>query len=1038
LTSSPLTASDVVTPTQYVFGSSVSVCSGTDGVYAACGAPKDTGAAAAGRAYLFLSKSDGVISEQTLTASDQNTANWFGSSISVVSGTDEVYVMVGAPGDGTFTTPGAYLYHSKSSEAFHIGDFTSPTDQEWQTKLSASDGDASDRFGNAVSIVSGSDGISCLVGAFESSSVDCSTAGSAYAYLSQSGATTASFQNSEQKLISSDGSTGCDYFGSSVSLISRSNTLYGIVGAKSGSINISGSGVSYLFTGSVGTMGDNLAFLGTSFAYKQDGKLFGMAIDNNAYDPAYCAYTPPCFYGESVARIEFTPQLAGTYTLDEIFQTAKVESILNTNDDRMAVLQTERQSLTTLQNQHKMPVSSSINLFGKFLKPSVTYDENGNAIEVGQDSLNKPSWVVSTRFESPVLDMNNSRYRQLYTSFNPLISGTYDWEPREIYSFADNGGSFSNPRGIALDVVNQLIYWLDTGFSPDRINRANFDGTNQETLATIDNGSRKIALDVGGDKMYYNTDTGFTAFHSATLQAQNPGELYSSEFDPGPAQGATNCIGMALDISARKIYWTDSVQDAIYRIPMDGTGSEGPVAAELLIDDTGAYPIEEPSGIALDVENGMMYWCGGPTTTNPRIYRAPMDGTGSAAVEVLCSLDILSSMDTPRGIDLDLERREVYWCDGAANEICRVGMDREPCCKIPEVLLSGIDTSFNIVLDLKRRNMFFDNLAAPGDMFKTEMDLYNRTNPRTMWTSYGDVPQGTKGVYFEIKESFPNVLNQNSPTTGSLLQACKFTIPEQSKSKVGKVRQTKEISEAIVAIPYFESTVFQDQLNENGEVETVDLTINLETGSVGGKHFVKVPRWNFDRQKENIERFGVAVPADQNLANTSSAVATTTISNMIERMKKYVIPPNLDFVKYNDIDPFAMYIFEFKHTLQQKELTDIWQGIMPDSALKMSNDEVVISHALSPFEFFGNIANKKIIGDMKFLVFKVKKKAKHNYYETTKDSTDDVRFNFEFQGDPTAGAIGLPGSYNWPYDFFSLVEGAKIEAKFTLKKKGGG
>ena len=111
---------------------------------------------------------------------------------------------------------------------------------------------------------------------------------------------------------------------------------------------------------------------------------------------------------------------------------------------------------------------------------------------------------------------------------------------------------------------------------------------------------------------------------------------------------------------------------------------------------------------------------------------------------------------------------------------------------------------------------------------------------------------------------------------------------------------------------------------------------------------------------------------------------------------------------------------------------------MPDSALKMENDEVVISHDLGPFEFFGNIVNEGICGEMKFFVFKIKQKAKQNYYEITEDAIDDNRFKFKFVGDPASTATSPEGSYNWPYDFFSLVEKAKIEAKFILKNKDEG
>jgi len=155
-------------------------------------------------------------------------------------------------------------------------------------------------------------------------------------------------------------------------------------------------------------------------------------------------------------------------------------------------------------------------------------------------------------------------------------------------------------------------------------------------------------------------------------------------------------------------------------------------------------------------------------------------------------------------------------------------------------------------------------------------------------------------------------------------------------------------------------------------------------------------------------------------------------------MKKYVIPPQFDYVKYQDIKPFVMYIFEFTTDLDQKDLTNIWQGITPVPALRMVKDEVVISHDINPYEFFGFTDPEvlgEVLGDMKFMVFKVKKRAKQNYYKLTEDSKDDERFNFRFQGDTIDSAIGIQGSYNWPYDFFSLVEKVNVEASYSLKVK---
>ena len=64
------------------------------------------------------------------------------------------------------------------------------------------------------------------------------------------------------------------------------------------------------------------------------------------------------------------------------------------------------------------------------------------------------------------------------------------------------------------------------------------------------------------------------------------------------------------------------------------------------------------------------------------------------------------------------------------------------------------------------------------------------------------------------------------------------------------------------------------------------------------------------------------------------------------------------------------------------------------------------------------------------MIFKVKKRAEKNYFNITADSTDDDRFKFEFNIDSEKKTPDY--SYNWPYDFFSLVELAKMETSIKL------
>ena len=69
------------------------------------------------------------------------------------------------------------------------------------------------------------------------------------------------------------------------------------------------------------------------------------------------------------------------------------------------------------------------------------------------------------------------------------------------------------------------------------------------------------------------------------------------------------------------------------------------------------------------------------------------------------------------------------------------------------------------------------------------------------------------------------------------------------------------------------------------------------------------------------------------------------------------------------------------------------------------------------------------------MVYKVKRKAEKNYFNVTTDSQDDPRFKFEFNIESEKTTPDY--SYNWPYDFFSLVELAKLDASVTLSDSGG-
>ncbi len=282
---------------------------------------------------------------------------------------------------------------------------------------------------------------------------------------------------------------------------------------------------------------------------------------------------------------------------------------------------------------------------------------------------------------------------------------------------------------------------------------------------------------------------------------------------------------------------------------------------------------------------------------------------------------------------------------------------------------------------------------------------------RGMWSGYGKIPTGSKGITIELAESFPLQLDLrnnrvSSMNTGSLLKQVGFTA--ESK-KIGQLAETKQISEAIVAIPF------------------VDGAIEGKTVYIDGHHFFAINPFILDEQKTRIE--------------LNTVENETSITRMIRSMKQYVIPPNFDFLTYyknpkitqtnsQNIDPFVMYIFEFTHTLDQQDLSDIWQGVMPKIAITAQKDEITFSHKIGQNELFGK--NFNLPSNMRWMIFKVKKKAEWNYFAVTENIADDDRFKFNFANSQVAKTPEY--SYNWPYDYFSLVELAKVDVSYTFTK----
>ncbi|MDP3987035.1 MAG: hypothetical protein Q8P81_02300, partial [Nanoarchaeota archaeon] len=218
---------------------------------------------------------------------------------------------------------------------------------------------------------------------------------------------------------------------------------------------------------------------------------------------------------------------------------------------------------------------------------------------------------------------------------------------------------------------------------------------------------------------------------------------------------------------------------------------------------------------------------------------------------------------------------------------------------------------------------------------------------------------------------------------------------QKTQKKIGRISKEKEIREAVVAIPFI----------ENGN----------------NKSFFKIKRRLIDIASGKIQ------PRD------SEQKPGDSIVNMVKSLQRYVLPPKFDFLTYSTIDPFAVYVFEFKHLLTKQDLKDIWQNLTPEITKNIIEQETSVEHKFGDNE----IMNKGFGGNVRWLVFKIKQKANWNYFAITADSSDDDRFKFNFNiGGKGSSKGSVPEyNYNWPYDYFSLVDRIKINTDVTIAGK---
>ena len=349
-------------------------------------------------------------------------------------------------------------------------------------------------------------------------------------------------------------------------------------------------------------------------------------------------------------------------------------------------------------------------------------------------------------------------------------------------------------------------------------------------------------------------------------------------------------------------------------------------------------------------------------------------------------------------------------------------------------------------------------------------EILNKTNisyltaSTGMWHQSGTVLNDgdLKGYYLSI-ESGEEDINSNKGDLASelgfidksLKSDKNYSARPLNSKRLGTLAKEKTISESVIAIPYY--------LLESDKIKLFDLN-KTELAKARGYNSKIKDSFSYNLQRAKAKSELEEIENDYlDWFDSVGHDSVSSISYQLRMMEKYVLPPHFDFIKNEKVNPHVMYFFQFKSKLEESDLARIWQNLYPRSPtgpgclkkgkiqkLQRETDVQYITGFLDTTilpEELGVVSNYEnyelfLENNVRWLVFKVKLRSKNQLSEAKNFSiprfSDDLELVNGIQTQQPLSVSVTENedsilfskySYNWPYDYFSLVESIKMESK---------
>jgi DNA-binding beta-propeller fold protein YncE len=293
------------------------------------------------------------------------------------------------------------------------------------------------------------------------------------------------------------------------------------------------------------------------------------------------------------------------------------------------------------------------------------------------------------------------------------------------------------------------LYFLD--LAAGRVLTSHPDGSNLKTI--VNEGRRLpdgIVVDVAGGHIYW-TNMGNPKANDGTIdRADLDGTNVTNVVPPGATWTPKQ---LQLDAKNRKLYWSDREGMRVMRANLDGSNIETLV-------ETGHSDADRLDarnwcvGIAIDVNAGKLYWTqkGNDNAGQGRIFRAGLEIPKGQTPAHRQDVEVLyDNLPEPIDLDLDLGNRAIYWTDRGdpprGNTVNRAPMDAAPGArKEPEIVFNHLMEGIGLSLDLENKRMFLTDLG--GSVYSANLDGSNKKNivfaeGNLTGIAYAELPAGS-------------------------------------------------------------------------------------------------------------------------------------------------------------------------------------------------------------------------------------------------------------------------------------------------------